>query len=75
MENQKPYKHGQSPKAVALREFAPDSLMGLMYSFGHRFHHVGPEKMTEDDFFSALDPQEKAELARLLLKAKEGWNK
>ncbi len=49
--------------------------MGLMYAYGHRFHHTKKPDMTEENFFGALTPEEKTQLAALLTKAKDGWKK
>jgi|GEM_PF-6444978 len=69
--------HGHKPGhgKCSLNEFPADSLMGLMYAYGHRFHHTKKPDMTEENFFGALTPEEKTQLAALLTKAKDGWKK
>lgn len=65
------YGHG----SCCMKKLPADSLMGLMYAFGHRFHHTKEPEMTEEHFFGALDAAEKEQLQALLTKAKAGWTK
>lgn len=67
------HKHGHGK--CSMKAFPADSLMGLMYAFGHRIHHTKKPDLTEETLFGALTDQEKSQLQGLLAKAKDGWKK